>query len=104
MKSQKETFVRWINERPKLNHPYLIYSARNNQVISRTFQRWCKKAHPELKPHDLRRSFAKVLYYESDKDLKLVQILLGHSNIGTTSRYLGLDTEEVQERFTKAMG
>ncbi len=101
---QKETLVRWIKERPKLDHPYIVYTSRNNQVPERSFQRWCKKAHPELKSHDLRRSFAKVLYYDSKKDLKLVQILLGHSNIGTTSRYLGLDTEEVHDKFVKAMG
>lgn len=102
--SQKETLVRWITERPKLDHPYLIYTSRNNQVTDRSFHRWCKTAHPELSPHDLRRSFAKVLYYESKKDLKLVQILLGHSNIGTTSTYLSIDTEEIHEKFTKAMG
>ena len=110
--TQKETLVRWITERPQLDHPYIIYTSRNNQVTERSFQRWCYQAKPEskkgakdhLKPHDLRRSFAKVLYYDSKKDLKLVQILLGHSNIGTTSRYLGLDTEEVAEKFSQAMG
>lgn len=101
---QKETLKRWINERPTLKHPYVIYTTRNNQVTERTFQMWCKKAHPELKPHDLRRSFAKVLYYKTKKDLKLVQMLLGHSNIATTSQYLGLDTEEIHDKFVKAFG
>lgn len=100
---QEEILHKWISERPSLDHPYLIFNQRNTQVNERSFQDWCKKAHPELKPHDLRRSYAKVLYYDSKKDLKLVQLTLGHANIGTTSLYLNLEAEEIRERYIKAM-
>ncbi len=103
-KEQHEILERWITERPTLDHPYVIYTTRNNPVTDRTFQRWVAKAsNNELKPHDLRRSFAKVLYYESKKNLKLVQLTLGHANIATTSRYLGLEEEEIQQEYIKAM-
>jgi len=102
--TQKETLKKWIKERPELDHPYLIYGLRNKQITERTFQLWVKNTNMNIKPHDLRRSFAKVLYYDSDKDLKLVQILLGHSNISTTNSYLGLDPEEIHQKFSKAMG
>ena len=101
---QKEILKRWIKELPKMDHPYLIYNSRNNQISERTFQNWVDKTNFNITPHDLRRSFAKVLYYDSGKDLKLVQILLGHSNFSTTSLYLGLDPEEIHQRFSKAMG
>ena len=102
---QKEILDRWINERPSLDHPYLIFSTLRTQVKGRTFNRWLEKAsNKELTPHDLRRSFAKTLYNESKKDVKLVQITLGHSNIAVTSRYIGLDTDEIHDKFTKAMG
>jgi len=95
---------RWIKERPDLDHPYLLWSGRTKKKLSkRVCQRWTQDVRKGLKPHDLRRSFAKVLYYNSDKDLKLVQITLGHASISTTSTYLGLEEEEVQEKFSKAM-
>jgi site-specific recombinase XerD len=37
--------------------------------------------------HDLRHSFACILYQQT-KDVKRVQMFLGHSNIATTDRYL----------------
>ena len=102
--TQKRILERWIDIRPALNHPYLLWTDRNkNKVSERVFQRWCKIAHPELKTHDLRRSFANALYYNSDKNVKLVSDTLGHANIGTTSNYLGLDEKEVHDEFVKAM-
>lgn len=102
---QHEVLERWISERPPLTHPYLVYSVHNKQVTERTLQRWVSKAsNKTLKTHDLRRSYAKVLYFKSKKNLKLVQITLGHSNISTTSTYLGLEEEEIQQEFVKAMG
>jgi len=43
--------------------------------------------NPDLWPHDLRRTTA-VALYESSKDLRAVQELLGHTNMATTVRYL----------------
>ena len=43
---------------------------------------------PELAPHDLRRTFAK-LAYKGKAPLEQIQLSLGHSSITTTERYLG---------------
>ena len=104
-KDQIGVFKRWFNDRPKeIKHEYLIWSPKTlDQVTDRSFQRWCKQAHHELRPHDLRRSYATTLFYATDKDAKVVQELLGHSNIGTTSEYLRLDEEEVLNKARKAM-
>ena len=49
-------------------------------------------SEPTLAPHDLRRTFARLMY---DNGQKLSQIskLLGHESIKVTERYLGLGLE-----------
>jgi len=51
---------------------------------------------PELSPHVLRHTAAS-LWLKQGKDLKTVQVLLGHKNIATTSRYLHPDDEMLQD-------
>jgi len=45
---------------------------------------------PNLDPHDLRRTYGRLVYQQS-KDIILVKDLLGHSNVKTTQTYIGLD-------------
>jgi site-specific recombinase XerD len=46
--------------------------------------------HPELAPHDLRRTFAK-LAKKGNAALEDISMTLGHASLQTTQRYLGLD-------------
>ncbi len=74
---------------------------RNIQPISEdlvyTLVRRCGAAigHPELTPHDLRRTCAK-LCRKAGGDLEQIQLLLGHASIQTTERYLGTKQDLVQ--------
>ncbi|RPI95514.1 MAG: site-specific integrase [Chloroflexi bacterium] len=45
---------------------------------------------PNLDPHDLRRSYGRLMY-EATGDIILVMSLLGHSSVRTTQKYIGLD-------------
>ncbi|HUW11941.1 MAG TPA: tyrosine-type recombinase/integrase, partial [Anaerolineae bacterium] len=47
---------------------------------------------PGLAPHDLRRSFAH-LGYDAGVDIGQLSVLLGHSSISTTQRYLDLSLD-----------
>ncbi len=51
---------------------------------------------PELAPHDLRRTYAR-LSYESGAPLGQLQLSLGHASIQTTERYVG-----IRQNFSKA--
>ncbi len=51
--------------------------------------------HPDLTPHDLRRTCAK-LCRKAGGDLEQIQLLLGHASIQTTERYLGTKQDLVQ--------
>jgi len=47
---------------------------------------------PDLAPHDLRRTFAQ-LGYEAGVPITQLSVVLGHSSVKTTQRYLNLDLD-----------
>jgi integrase len=51
--------------------------------------------HPDLTPHDLRRTCAK-LCRKAGGELEQIQLLLGHASIQTTERYLGTKQDLIQ--------
>ncbi|MDI6915468.1 MAG: tyrosine-type recombinase/integrase [Desulfitobacteriaceae bacterium] len=67
--------------------------AANIQRIFQTAKREASISKPAT-VHTLRHSFATHLL-ESNTDLSTVQMLLGHSNISTTSHYIHLSTKHI---------
>lgn len=49
-----------------------------------------------ISSHDLRATFATVVYRDT-KDIRLVQVLLGHADINTTQIYIGLTFDQMRE-------
>ena len=52
--------------------------------------------HHEYGTHSLRRTKA-TLIYRRTKNLRAVQLLLGHTKMESTIRYLGIDVEDALE-------
>jgi integrase/recombinase XerC len=73
------------------------------RVVQRRIARWARlqglPAH--VHPHMFRHSFASHLL-ESSGDLRAVQELLGHANIGTTQVYTHLDFQHLARTYDAA--
>ncbi|MEX1080595.1 MAG: tyrosine recombinase XerC [Halofilum sp. (in: g-proteobacteria)] len=85
----------------------LFVSARGDRLSHRAIQarlaHWARRLGlpRHVHPHMLRHSFATHLL-ESSGDLRAVQELLGHANIGTTQIYTQLDFSHLAEVYDRA--
>jgi site-specific recombinase XerD len=91
----------WKQYRPK---PWLFPGKKPDQPLSPSaVQRVCGKARrnagiqKRVMTHTMRHCFATHLL-EAGVDLKTIQVLLGHSSLNTTSRYLHLAQSALQSK------
>ena len=101
----RDAIQNWINDAELSSHEYLVPSIlRQGQHLStRQYARIvrCWVAEIGLNPmdygtHSLRRTKA-TLIYRRTKNLRAVQLLLGHSKLESTVRYLGIEVEDALE-------
>ena len=95
----------WIN-RAELRPPDYIFPSRikrsdhlSRRQYARIVDRWV--AEIGLDPalygtHSLRRTKASLIYRKT-KNLRAVQLLLGHTSLESTVRYLGIDEDDALE-------
>ncbi|MGH8193793.1 MAG: tyrosine recombinase XerC [Woeseiaceae bacterium] len=99
----------WQAARPALagaSETALFVSIRGTRLSPRSVQarvdHWARKQGIDMKvyPHLFRHSFATHLL-ESSHDLRGVQELLGHANIGTTQVYTHLDFQHLAQIYDR---
>ena len=102
-----ETLIAWHRERYRTTraHRPLFPSRNKNGKVAmnrQTAHEMLKKAftaaglNGKLATHSLRKSFAQRAYEESG-DIYLVQELLGHRNVATTQKYIGVSYATARE-------
>lgn len=85
---------------------YVFISSRHTRITRQAFFKYLKKLCEEkgikknISPHILRHSFATHLL-NNGADLRIVQELLGHSDIATTQIYTHLTNEKLEREYDK---
>lgn len=108
----QDALDKYLSIRPSLlkkeNHDYLLVNQRGEKLSrSSIFKMIEKKAlssgiNHHLSPHTLRHTFATHLL-ANGADIKTVQELLGHENLGTTEIYTHLSNSYLQDEYRHKM-
>lgn len=95
-----------INERAEVEESALFLTERGTRMnrigIWKIIKKYAKDAGitKNISPHSIRHSFATHML-ENGADLRMIQELMGHSNISDTNRYLQISTQHISESFDK---
>ena len=103
-----DSIKRYINVKPSDydNDSIFLVNKKCKNINIRYIQRMIKKRclmagiHKDISPHTLRHSFASHIL-QSSGNLRVVQELLGHSNINTTQIYTHLDWQNLAKTYDK---
>jgi len=104
----RDALQHWLSLRPALvgNDQPLFVGRQGRRLTPRAIQLRVRRSGVEsigqhVHPHMLRHSFASHML-ESSGDLRAVQELLGHADIGTTQIYTHLDFQHLAQVYDQA--
>lgn len=104
-KKTRESLSEWIISKGLKSLDYLFPSNQkiNEHITTRQYSRlvdnWVSSIgldHTAYGTHSMRRTKPTILYKQT-KNLRAVQILLGHSRLESTVRYLGVEIDDALE-------
>ena len=82
-----------------------LFISRNKNRISPKTVQWLVKKHlsaagladQNLSTHKLRHTAATLMHRHGNVDIRVLQEILGHENLGTTQIYTHIDSEQIKE-------
>ena len=104
-KKTRKSIENWIESKQLTGKQYLFPSRQKNsphlslRQYSRNLESWIETIGLDPSSygtHSMRRTKA-TLIYKSTKNLRAVQLLLGHSKLDSTVRYLGIEIDDALE-------
>ena len=101
----RESLASWI-QRSKLNSTAFLFPSRLNRAFhlstrqyARLVESWVAEIGLDTTAygtHSLRRTKASLIYRKT-KNIRAVQLLLGHAKLDSTVRYLGIEIDDALE-------
>lgn len=104
-KGTRKSIQQWINKANLKSGDFLFKSRIHNsehittRQYNRIFRGWIEKLGLDsslYSTHSMRRTKA-YLIYQKTKNLRVVQLLLGHKKLESTVRYLGIEVDDALE-------
>jgi len=104
-KQTRESVSDWINFKNLSFDDYIFKSSYSNsehistRQYARILNKWVSSIglNPhEYGTHSIRRTKVSLIYKRT-KNLRAVQLLLGHRNLESTVRYLGIEVDDAME-------
>jgi len=101
--SLADSLAKWYNRHSTQNVRHLSLWNYSLRTVQRRLAYFSGSVNIGFTPHDLRHTFACCLYSKS-RDLSLVQVALGHSNLKTTLVYVhieGILQKEINDAYER---
>ena len=103
----RSSILKWIRLTDLSLDDYIFPSRRSPHLSTRQYARivngWVSEIGLDAKAygtHSLRRTKASLIYHRT-KNLRAIQLLLGHTKLESTVRYLGIEIDDALEMAEK---